>query len=98
MKIDRNLSTHDTQAADGTRRTSTEATSRTGGPAPAPGAGKDRVELSGDAALFAAAVRAADEAPAVRTDLVEKMRKKLQDGQLGADPLKLADAMLDGLK
>ena len=62
-----------------------------GGVAPSPASG-DRVELSGDAALRAAALRAANETPAIRTELVEQMREKLNAGKIGNDAGALADA------
>jgi flagellar biosynthesis anti-sigma factor FlgM len=55
----------------------------------------DRVEVSGDAALAAAARRAADAAPNIRQDLVEKMRAKLEAGEIGNDPERLADRLID---
>jgi flagellar biosynthesis anti-sigma factor FlgM len=55
----------------------------------------DRVQVSGDAALAAAARRAADEAPNVRQDLVEKMRAKLSAGEIGNDAERLADRLID---
>lgn len=55
----------------------------------------DRVQVSGDAALAAAARRAADAAPNVRQDLVEKMRAKLSAGEIGNDAERLADKLID---
>jgi len=57
----------------------------------------DRVELSGDAALAAAARRAAEQAPDIRQDLVDRMRAKLEAGEIGNDPERLADRMIDHL-
>ena len=42
----------------------------------------DRVEVSSDAQLVAAAVRAAEDAPAVRPEAIERGRRALQDGTL----------------
>jgi flagellar biosynthesis anti-sigma factor FlgM len=64
------------------------------GVAPSAAAG-DRVELSGDAALRAAALKAANAAPAIRTELVDRMREKLKTGQVGNDAGALADAIID---
>jgi hypothetical protein len=67
MKIDGNRPAHDTSATDGARRTGKDAGVQQGsGVAPSAAAG-DRVELSGDAALRAAALKAANAAPAIRT-------------------------------
>jgi flagellar biosynthesis anti-sigma factor FlgM len=64
----------------------------------APVAGTDTVALSPDAALLAAATRAAQAEPAVREELVEKMRKEIADkGGLSVDPHELADLMIDDL-
>jgi flagellar biosynthesis anti-sigma factor FlgM len=95
MKIDGNRPAHDAQATDGTRRSSKDTGVRQGdGVAPASGTG-DRVELSGDAALRTAALKAANDSPAIRTELVDKMRQKLNAGQVGQDAGALADAILD---
>lgn len=95
MKIDGNRPAHDTSATDGTRRTGKDAGVPQGsGVAPAAAAG-DRVELSGDAALRAAALKAANAVPAIRTELVERLREKLTAGQIGNDAGALADAIID---
>jgi flagellar biosynthesis anti-sigma factor FlgM len=61
------------------------------------GTGSDRVELSSDAQLASTAVRAANDAPAIRQDVVERARQKLIAGEIGQDPLKLADRLIDHL-
>ena len=95
MKIDGNRPSHDTSAADGTRRSGKDGGVRHGhGIGPATSSG-DRVELSGDAALRANALKAALETPGIRTELVEKMREKLNAGKIGQDAGALADAILD---
>jgi flagellar biosynthesis anti-sigma factor FlgM len=96
MKIDGHRPAQDAQATDGTARTGKDAAVR---PGVVPGAGTlaDRVELSSDAGLRTAALRAASEAPAIRTDLVERMRELLDAGQVGTDSRKLADAIIDDL-
>lgn len=93
-----------------------EALNRVGGLTPptgnrakaadAPGTGSaDRVELSSDAQMLQAAMKAATPeattapsaaSPAIRTDLVEKMRAALERGEIG-DPGQLADALIDHL-
>lgn len=55
----------------------------------------DAVNLSDDAQLLQTAMKAADQAPAIRQDVVEKMRAALANGEIGNDPQKLADAMID---
>jgi flagellar biosynthesis anti-sigma factor FlgM len=95
MKIDGNRPAHDTQAADGPRRTEKDAGVRPGAGAAAPAG--DRVELSGDAALRTAALKAAMDAPAIRTDLVDRLRDRLNAGQVGTDSHKLAEAIIDDL-
>ena len=96
MKIDGNRPTHDTQATDGARRTGKDAGVRPGVTV-TPGSSGDRVELSGDAALLVEAVKKANEASGIRTDLVERMREKLAAGKVGNDSTRLAEAILDDL-
>jgi flagellar biosynthesis anti-sigma factor FlgM len=60
-------------------------------------AGTDRVELSSDAQLASSAVRAATDAPSIRKGVVEQARQKLLAGEIGQDPLKLADRLIDHL-
>jgi flagellar biosynthesis anti-sigma factor FlgM len=59
--------------------------------------GGDRVEVSGDARLMNSALQEASKAPAIRQDVVERARQKLAAGEVGNDPLRLADRMIDGL-
>jgi hypothetical protein len=54
------------------------------------------VELSSDAQLVTSAVKAAEGAPAIRQDAVERARQKLMAGEIG-DPVKLADRLIDHL-
>ena len=60
-------------------------------------AGGDRVEVSADARLLTEAVRAAERAPDVRQDVVERARQKLLAGEIGRDPFRLADKIIDSL-
>lgn len=55
----------------------------------------DRIEVSADAQLMSAALTAASEAPAIRQDVVDRMKEKLANGELGADANALADKILD---
>jgi negative regulator of flagellin synthesis FlgM len=55
----------------------------------------DRVQVSDSAALAASAMKAANETPDIRKDVVEQMRAKLAAGDVGADAERLADRMID---
>jgi len=57
----------------------------------------DRVEVSADARLLSSAVSAAEQAPEIRQDVVERMRQKLAAGEIGSDPVRLADRLIDSL-
>ena len=57
----------------------------------------DRVEVSNDAHLMSSALQAANKAPAIRQDVVERARQKLAAGEIGNDPVRLADRMIDSL-
>jgi len=57
----------------------------------------DRVVVSPDAQLFTSAVREVSRVPEVRQDVVERARQKLAAGEIGRDPLKLADRIIDSL-
>ena len=96
MKIDGNRPAHGTHATDGTRRAGKDGGVRQGSAASA-GASTDRVELSSDAALLAAALKAAHGTADVRTDVVERVREKLNAGTVGNDAARLADAIIDDL-
>lgn len=96
MKIDGNRPAHDTQAADGPQRAAKDTAVRQPGVVAATG-GSDRVELSGDAALRALALKAALDAPSIRADLVHQMREKVDRGDVGRDSGRLADAIIDDL-
>jgi flagellar biosynthesis anti-sigma factor FlgM len=55
----------------------------------------DRVELSSDAALANAAAKAAADAPDIRPEIVERMKKALATGELGRDAEALAESLID---
>ena len=57
--------------------------------------GGDRVEVSADARLLGQAVDAAAKAPEIRQDVVERAKAKLAAGEIGNDPARLADRMID---
>ena len=62
-----------------------------------PGQSSDRVEVSPEAQLVAAAIQAAHDAPDVRPDAVERGRLALESGTLGQDTSRLADRIIDAL-
>lgn len=97
MKIDGNRPAQDTQATEASKQaTADRGVKRTG--TDRPGAAKsDRVEVSSDAQLLAAAINTAKQAPEVRTELVERMKQKLNSGELDTDSGRLADRILDDL-
>ena len=93
MKIEGNTPNLESVAAQHSDRVSLgRAKAYTGG---APAQGSDRVHVSEDATLAASAKRAADGAPDIRQDLVERMRAKLAAGEIGSDAGRLADRMID---
>jgi flagellar biosynthesis anti-sigma factor FlgM len=55
----------------------------------------DRVELSPDAELAGAAIKAATDSPDIRPDVVERMKKALAAGEVGSDSPKLAESLID---
>ncbi|MEW5981043.1 MAG: flagellar biosynthesis anti-sigma factor FlgM [Acidobacteriota bacterium] len=57
----------------------------------------DRVQWSADVALLAAAQRSAAESPDLRHDLIERVRAKLQAGDVGQDAEQLAERLIDHL-
>ena len=63
----------------------------------APQAAGDRVNVSSDARLVTEAVRAANQAPDIRRDAVERAKARLEAGEIGRDPARLADRIIDDL-
>jgi flagellar biosynthesis anti-sigma factor FlgM len=57
----------------------------------------DRVDVSPDGQLMGEAVRAAQDSPAIRQDKVDAATAKLAAGDVGTDPQRLADRMIDHL-
>jgi flagellar biosynthesis anti-sigma factor FlgM len=64
-------------------------------PTPAPATTTDQLTVSAEAQLLKAAADAAAGDPAVRTELVEKMRALLADGKIATDADQLADSLID---
>jgi flagellar biosynthesis anti-sigma factor FlgM len=62
-----------------------------------PAQSSDRVEVSPEAQLVAAAIQAAQDSPEIRMDAVERGRLALLNGTLGQDPDRLADRIIDAL-
>jgi flagellar biosynthesis anti-sigma factor FlgM len=98
IKIDGNRSAQDTEATRSTEAAQKASEKRVAKKSDQPGAaGTDKVEVSSDAKLMAAALKASSEAPAVRSDVVEAMKKKLEAGEIGNDAGRLADRIIDDL-
>src|SRR5438132_11031941 len=55
----------------------------------------DQLTLSPEAQLLKAAADAAPDDPAVRADLIERMRALLADGKIGNDATRLAESLID---
>src|SRR5262245_45726450 len=97
MKIDANRVTQDTEATKSTE-TVQKLNEKRAAKSDLPGAvATDKVEVSADAKLMAAALKASTEASPVRADVVEAMKQKLAAGQIGNDSGRLADRIIDDL-
>jgi flagellar biosynthesis anti-sigma factor FlgM len=94
MKIDSNRPNLDHAALQRLERAAAEASKQAASGKPAAG---DTVEVSADAALANDAVKAVNESPDIRTDLVERMRALLAAGELGNDAGALADSLIDSM-
>ena len=57
----------------------------------------DRVALSADAALATDALKALQDSPDIRLELVERMRALMADGELGANVEALADSLINSM-
>ena len=98
MKIDGNRSAQDLDATRSTEAAQKAAEQRAARKAERPGtAGSDKVEVSSDAQLLSAALKATTDAPAIRADKVEAAKQKLAAGEVGNDAGRLADRMIDDL-
>jgi flagellar biosynthesis anti-sigma factor FlgM len=65
-----------------------------GGDAP-PNADVDQLRLSSSLQVMQAATAAARQAPQIRQDVVARMGALLDAGEIGRDPGRIADAMID---
>ena len=97
MKIDGNSPNANVRplgpSADDTRiKPGTPGAQKTGSPSHG-----DTVELSSQAQLVGKTLKAASSAPAIRQDKVEQAKQKLAAGEVGHDPIQLANRMIDHL-
>ena len=96
MRIDGQTQPTDAEAAR--RLESAHTAERPSGPgATGPASTGDRVEVSSDLQLVAAAIAAAAQSPDVRPDAVARGREALASGALGRDAEGLADRLIDAL-
>lgn len=97
MKIEGHRPAQESEATGASQRASGEHRVQRSGverPAEKP---RDRVDVSPDAQLMSAALAATENAPVIRTELVERLRQKLNAGEVGRDSGKLADRLIDDL-
>jgi flagellar biosynthesis anti-sigma factor FlgM len=95
MKINSYGSDIRNQPLDGVGRPAAAAgndAAPTSAPAAATG---DQLQLSSDARLMETAMRAVQQMPDIRGDVVERMQALLAKGQIGNDPHALADTLID---
>ena len=71
--------------------------SRTGRPDQAAPASADRVQVSDQARLLNAAIKAAHQVPDSSEAAIERARQKRDRGELGQDAERLADKLIDSL-
>jgi flagellar biosynthesis anti-sigma factor FlgM len=96
VKINGNYSAADINGTDGARKIATDrGTQRTTDRTAVDK--NDKVEVSADAKLLTAALKATNSSPEIRADVVERMRQKLAAGELGQDSGRLADRLIDDL-
>lgn len=96
MKIDNNDKLAGlTGATDALNPAAATGPAAGGSNAATPLAQADQLTLSPEAQLLKAAVDTAAGDPAVRSDIVERMRALLEQGGVGDDASRLADAMID---
>jgi flagellar biosynthesis anti-sigma factor FlgM len=94
MRIDNNRANFDRLEKARTEAAAAEAAAKKDG-AKVGQAGNDSVRISSGVQFATSAVSAASFAPEIRQDKVERAKAMLNDGTLGSDPLKLADAIID---
>lgn len=96
MKIDQNRANLDTLRGVGADAVRDEKAAAAG-KATLDARSADQVKLSSTGQLAAAAAQAANEAPEVRPEAVARGKALLESGQLGNDPGRLADKLIDSL-
>jgi negative regulator of flagellin synthesis FlgM len=96
IKTDANRSNLDSAALQRLDRAAAEA-AKQGGQKTGDKPAGDRVALSADAALAADALKAIQDSPDIRLELIEKMRRLMADGELGANVESLADSLIDNM-
>ena len=99
MKIDGNRSNLDLDQTKSTEAAQKAAAERLAKKTDLPGGPSktDTVEVSSDAKLMAAALKAASEPTEIRADKVEAAKQKLAAGEIGNDAGRLADRLIDDL-
>jgi len=96
VKIDPNRPAVDTGGTEALKRaTGDPLVQRSSAGRPSPS--RDRVDVSSDAQLLASLLDAAERAPAIRPDAVERARRLLESGEIGRDGATLADRLIDHL-
>ena len=95
MKIENDKANALTGQTDALTPTAPAASSPAAGKTAAVQSQTDQLTLSPEAQLLKAAADAAADGPAVRTELVEKMRALLAEGKIGTDADSLADSLID---
>jgi flagellar biosynthesis anti-sigma factor FlgM len=95
MKIEHDKLSLHTGGAEAPAR-ATGVAGGTGAGAPASAARGDALTLSPELRQMQAAIQAAHDQPAVRAEVVARMRELLERGELGRDATALADALVDG--
>ena len=93
MRIDKNRTELD--GVTTSRPEATESGQAQGADRAAQQKSGDKVQLSNTAQVATAATQAATDAPEVRSDVVARAKALLESGELGADPERLANALID---
>jgi flagellar biosynthesis anti-sigma factor FlgM len=93
MKIDSNRPNFDANPAG--KVEATQAADAKAAAARAAKRGEDQVTVSADAKFATSAIDAARNTPDVRRDVVERAKQLLNEGKIGNDPHRLADALID---
>jgi flagellar biosynthesis anti-sigma factor FlgM len=92
MKIDSNRPNFDANPVGKAEATAADAKAAA---ARAAKSGGDQVTVSADAKFATSAIDAARNTPDVRQDVVERAKALLNEGKIGNDPHRLADALID---